>query len=108
MKNFSITDNILRFDGWHRGGGIEISCDDLGKKYLWVKMTAYQNYLWGGMLWSIQGSCNAPLDAKLSELLEELKRFYFEEVDGTTWFELYEWHGTTWFEANQKMPASGY
>ena len=52
-----ITENTLRCEVSYRGGGIEIDAS----AYLKIdgaKMTAYQNYLGGGMLGSIGGSRN--------------------------------------------------
>lgn len=47
--------NILREQYTERGGGIEIALDDYG--YIGEKMSAYQNYLGGGMLGSVQNDC---------------------------------------------------
>ncbi|MCP3699494.1 MAG: hypothetical protein GY920_13220, partial [Aliivibrio sp.] len=46
---------ILRESISPRGGGVEISLDNFG--YPGEKMTAYQNYLGGGMLGSIGNDC---------------------------------------------------
>ena len=46
---------ILREQYTKRGGGIEISLDSYG--YTGEKMSAYQNYLGGGMLGSVQNDC---------------------------------------------------
>jgi|TARA_B100001939_G_scaffold293173_1_gene265655 hypothetical protein len=46
---------ILREQYTTRGGGVEISLDSYG--YAGEKMTAYQNYLGGGMLGSVQNDC---------------------------------------------------
>ena len=45
----------LRQEVSHRGGGIEISLASFG--YAGMKMTAYQNYLGGGMLGRIMTDC---------------------------------------------------
>lgn len=54
VENFNIEENTTRLKTSRRGGGIEISLDALGAKYEGHKMSAYQNYLGGGMLGSIQ------------------------------------------------------
>ena len=66
-KNFNfseyIEDNTIRLDASRRGGGIEIDATDFlgyGGRYE-LRMTAYQNYLGGGMLGSVQGSIEGKL-----------------------------------------------
>lgn len=52
-----IEENTIRLEASRRGGGIEIDASEaLGLED--AKMTAYQNYLGGGMLGSIQNSFN--------------------------------------------------
>ena len=46
---------ILREQYTTRGGGVEISLTQYG--YPGEKMTAYQNYLGGGVLGSVQNDC---------------------------------------------------
>ena len=46
---------VLRQQVSTRGGGVEIDLTPFGYKYM--KMTAYQNYLGGGMLGSINNDC---------------------------------------------------
>jgi hypothetical protein len=90
--------NIIREKLSSRGGGIEITLDEFG--YEGEKMTAYQNYLGGGMLGSIGSDCTFDCwgeDSKLLEVSEELKKHFhkltnpqnddfanatFEEVQG--------------------------
>lgn len=48
MKKIDFEQVTLRKEISSRGGGIEVSLDTLGFKG--VRMTAYQNYLGGGML----------------------------------------------------------
>ena len=110
MKRKTITEKIkdatLRLEASHRGGGIEISLDSFGKKYKGGKMTAYQNYLGGGMLGSINNDCTKKdwkSDDKLVEIAEQLAR-YFHNI---TNHEDDEWESTS-FENNQKRPASAY
>lgn len=75
-----------------RGGGIEINLDNFGFKG--YNMTAYQNYLGGGMLGSIHSDCDMLHQRKdisdedmikLSNIAEQLKKYYFEltHVDDT-------------------------
>ena len=97
-------DNITRQELSRRGGGIEISLDFLG--YPGGKMSAYQNYLGGGLLGAIQSDCNiAPdweTDSKLAEMSKQLKRYLHELTNPDT-----EWEGRD-FEQNQNMPVSAY
>ena len=64
-----------------RGGGIEIHLNGLnGGKYNGLKMTAYQNYLGGGMLGSIANDCqveNWRDDEYLVRVADRLCRHYF-------------------------------
>ena len=94
----------LRLKVSHRGGGIKISLDKLG--YPNEKMTAYQNYLGGGMLGSIHNDCTIELwsqDSKLCEIANKLSVYYFNisnnEDDEYT-------EGD--FEELQKRPVSAY
>lgn len=84
-----------------RGGGVEISLDTLG--FPKGKMTAYQNYLGGGMLGRVENGCNIlnwrGYD-KLMEIAKELAEYYHnltnpesESID---------------FAENQKLPLSAY
>ena len=54
LANINFEEITLRLEASSRGGGIEINLDTLG--FPGEKMTAYQNYLGGGMLGSIQNS----------------------------------------------------
>lgn len=93
---------ILRESLSSRGGGIEISLDKLGKRYKGEKMTAYQNYLGGGLLGSIQNDCTIQdwlSDEKLVKTAEELRRHMFR-ITHDEFEELYD--------DIQKRPASGY
>lgn len=114
MQNLSheyIEAHTLRLDASGRGGGIEIEVTDLFKPTQdgdALKMTAYQNYLGGGMLGAIQSSSNfLPLDPKEKEQLktyaEDLKKYFhtLTNHDGD------EWEEAT-FEENQRRPESAY
>ena len=95
---------ILRESISTRGGGVEISLDNFG--YSNEKMTAYQNYLGGGMLGAIGNDCtieNWRLDKKLVEIAEQLSR-YFHEQTRHDWCEFED----ASFEENQSRPLSAY
>jgi len=87
-----------------RGGGIEIDLTSLG--YPNEKMSAYQNYLGGGILGRILSDCTLNLgDPKYKELLEvqeDLKR-YFHSLTNPE-----EGWGSLTFEQNQKLNSSAY
>ena len=86
-----------------RGGGIEISLDTLG--YENEKMTAYQNYLGGGMLGRITNDCtikNWQEDKKLVEIAEGLKQYFHSLTNPEEGYE------SVSYEQNQKLPVAGY
>jgi hypothetical protein len=96
---------ILREQISSRGGGVEISLDHLGEQYEGQKMTAYQNYLGGGMLGSIQNDCTVKgwqADEVLHKQADELSRYLHEQTNPDT-----EWEGMT-FEQRQNMASSAY
>lgn len=103
-----IENNTLRCEVGYRGGGIEIDVSELFGDD--CKMSAYQNYLGGGMLESIQSDCNFDtegLSAKKQEvcfnLADELKRYFH----GLTNHEGDEWEETT-YDQCQSRPESAY
>lgn len=94
---------VIRQSISSRGGGVEISLDTLGFKG--VKMTAYQNYLGGGMLGSIANSCTIRdwyNDKKLVKIAEGLRKYYFNLA-----FPDYG-EGDEVFIAMQERPVSAY
>jgi len=104
-----IEENTIRCEASHRGGGIEIGLDELLNTEGY-KMTAYQNYLGGGMLGSIGNSYNFDNDklskakqAKVEGVSEALNRYYH----GLTNHEGDEWEETT-YEQGQNRPESAY
>lgn len=109
-----IEDHTLRCEASYRGGGIEINCNDLfpyieEKTGDFAGLTAYQNYLGGGMLGSVQSSNNFQ-DAlhkkdlkKFEELREALKRYFHSLTN----HEGDEWEETT-YEQDQLRPESAY
>lgn len=108
--NQYIEDNTLRCEASYRGGGIEIDCQPLFDYLEDARMTAYQNYLGGGMLGAIQSDANFTKrdikttdEAKFDELQEALKRYFH----GLTNHEGDEWEEAT-FEENQNRPARAY
>lgn len=107
-------DHTLRLEASHRGGGIEIDATDyLGSKYP-LRMTAYQNYLGGGMTGSVQGSIEGRLrdypktvQAKALKLNDALK-YYFYCITNEIVADWDEWAVSASFEAQQARPASAY
>lgn len=103
ITNEEIEKATLRFEASPRGGGIEIDCNVFG----WdVKMTAYQNYLGGGMLGSIGNDCTMRdwrYESELVEIAEALAK-YFHEI---TRHSNDEWEDAD-FEQNQNRPLSAY
>ena len=64
----------------NRGGGVEISLENYG--YYGEFMSAYQNYLGGGMLGSIHNDCTIKDwkdNPKLTRLAEKLRKMYADE-----------------------------
>lgn len=101
-----IKKNILRQEISHRGGGIEISLDFLGKKYVGQTMAAYQNYLGGGMLGSIQNDCTIK-DWFNYQVLVDLAKVLSRYFHSLTVHDYDEWENCT-FEENQERPSSVY
>lgn len=94
---------VIRQSISSRGGGIEIELNTLGFKG--AKMTAYQNYLGGGMLGSIQNDCtinNWRENEKLVRIAEGLAKYFHSLTNPDD-----EWEGMS-FENRQAMPASAY
>lgn len=114
--NFSeyFEENQIRLEASHRGGGIEIDATAyLGDRYP-LRMTAYQNYLGGGMLGSVQGSIEGRLrdypktiQAKALKLNEALKHHYYC-ITNEIVADWDEWAASPSFEAQQARPASAY
>jgi len=108
-----IEENIIRCDYSRRGGGIEISLSDLLKTDQDFKMSAYQNYLGGGMLGKICNDCNfstEDLSQKQQDLVfkvaEQLKR-YFHDLTNAEAEDWDSWSSSD-YEANQSRPESAY
>ena len=108
--------NTIRLEAGHRGGGIEIDATEyLGYSGRYeLRMAAYQNYLGGGMLGSVQGSIEGQLrdyperiQNKAIELNEAL-RHYFYCITNEIVADWDEWAVSDSFEAQQARPASAY
>lgn len=92
-----IKDNVLREQLSSRGGGVEIDLTYFG--YEGEKMTAYQNYLGGGMLGRIENDCTIEdwrSDMELIDLAFELKVYFCKKMD----------LGTEFLDSN--LPVSAY
>jgi hypothetical protein len=87
-----------------RGGGIEISLDTLGFKG--VKMSAYQNYLGGGMLGRVCSDCTVR-DWQDSEVLQGIAVQLMQYFHTLTNPEEGEWESLS-FEQNQGLSESAY
>lgn len=100
----------LRLKVSSRGGGIEIDLTTLGFKG--QKMTAYQNYLGGGLLGSINSdntikaygeSITEAKQKKLDKIEEQLMRYFHSLTNpGED-----EWESMD-FDRLQSMPSSAY
>jgi hypothetical protein len=104
MKQINFSDHIIREKITSRGGGVEISLDQLGFKG--QKMTAYQNYLGGGMLGRIDGDCTVNDwrgNETLVDINEQIKQYYHEQTNPNG--DIFE---SISYEQNQKMPSSAY
>ncbi len=94
----------LRLQATGRGGGIEIDLRTLG----WpdVKMTAYQNYLGGGLLGAICNDCSIR-DWRTVPALVQIAGKLAKYFHSLTNHEGIEYEETT-FEQNQNRPVSAY
>lgn len=104
--------NTLRCEVSRRGGGIEIDASE----YLFLpgaKMTAYQNYLGGGMTGAVLSDRNFSItsnkrrEARAARLAEALKR-YFYNLSNEIVEDYDEWAASASFEAQQSRPGSAY
>jgi hypothetical protein len=110
MKNIDFESITIRSRISTRGGGIEIDLTTLG--YPGERMTAYQNYLGGGMLGRVCSDCTihhkhkiieVGIARELDHIAGSLKRHlhYLTSPDD----ECFE---SQTFEQNQTMPVSAY
>ena len=94
---------VLRQQITRRGGGIEIDLTPFGYKYM--KMTAYQNYLGGGILGSIANDCTLKDwedDPKLIDIAKDLCMYFHKLTNPDD-----EYEGMS-FEDRQSLPTSAY
>lgn len=108
MKNLraKIEQAVIRESLSSRGGGIEIDLGQIYKAFAGKKMTAYQNYLGGGILGCINNDCtieNWRANKKLKGIAEDLSRYMHELTNHSDC----EWESST-FEENQTRPSSAY
>ena len=108
-KAIQFSEVTLRQEISSRGGGIEIDLTRFGFKG--EKMSAYQNYLGGGLLGRINANdtirafekpCTDKQNAKLDRIAERLKKYFHELTNPDT-----EWEAES-YEQNQNMPSSAY
>ena len=74
-------DNIVREEISYRGGGVELDLTEYG--YEDEFLSAYQNYLGGGLRGSIANSCTIEdweMDEKLVRLASELRDYYEDRL----------------------------
>jgi len=106
-KRIELSELVLREQVSSRGGGVEIDLTRFGFKG--QKMSAYQNYLGGGMLGKI--AANNTINAfdlpstekqqlKLDKIALRLKKYYFTLQYGE--------FNQEQFDSNQKLSVSAY
>jgi len=109
-KQIELSEVVLRKEISSRGGGIEIDLTRFGFKG--EKMSAYQNYLGGGMLGRICANntinafdkpCTEKQQAKLDKISERLKKFFHDITNPAD----QEWESQS-YEQNQRLPTSAY
>ena len=86
----NIAENITREDFSCRGGGVELDLTVFG--YEDEFLSAYQNYLGGGMLGSVGNSCTVEdwqMDEKLVRLAERLSEYYLERMEELEYIDEY-------------------
>lgn len=99
-RTLNFKKRTLRFVDNGRGGGIEIHLNSISGKPMLngYKMSAYQNYLGGGLLGCINGDCNYP-NWKDNDYLLELNKKLREHYAHRTGQD---------YSQTQKMPLSAY
>ncbi len=105
VNKINFSSITLRSQITSRGGGIEIALGPIDQAYAGHRMTAYQNYLGGGLLGKINNSCtveNWRDDKKLLQVANDLSCYFHSLTNPDT-----EWESMS-FEQNQNMPSSGY
>jgi len=110
MKKININEyiesNTLRLEASGRGGGIEIDASEF-TGIEGAKMTAYQNYLGGGMLGAVSSSRNftakGKTEQKADELAQALKQYYHNITNEDA-----DEYSSSDYQANQARPVSAY
>lgn len=77
----NISEYVIREQISYRGGGVEIDLTEFG--YEDELMSAYQNYLGGGMLGSVSNSCTVPnwqSDKGLFEVARQLREYFYKRM----------------------------
>ena len=106
-KQIELSEVTLREEISSRGGGVEIDLTRFGFKG--QKMSAYQNYLGGGMLGKIASNntinaydkpCTEKQQAKLDKIALRLKKYFFTLQ--------YEEFDAEQFDSNQNRAVRGY
>lgn len=109
MENINFEEIVTRQKISSRGGGIEIDLTSLG--FRGEKMSAYQNYLGGGLLGRVcsdhtlkyrEESLEDEEVNKLESIADKLKRYFHSLTNPDTEWENFD------FEQNQNLPVSGY
>ena len=86
----NITESITREKFSCRGGGVELDLTAYG--YEDEFLSAYQNYLGGGILGSIGNSCTIEdwrMNEKLVKLAEQLRDYYQERMNELEYLDEY-------------------
>ena len=77
----SIQENITREEVSYRGGGVELDLSNYGYEDEYI--SAYQNYLGGGMRGSVANSCTIDdweMDERLVRLAEQLRDYFLDRM----------------------------
>lgn len=109
--NEYIEAHTLRCEASYRGGGIEIELDELLGTDDGLCMTAYQNYLGGGMLGRICHSYNfepSELSKKRQAQVERITEALKEYFHSLTNHEDDEWESESYLENQLRKPESAY
>lgn len=104
--NIDFQEITLRIEASRRGGGVEIDLTTLG--YEDEKMTAYQNYLGGGMLGRIGNSCTIrdwKNDPKLVDIADQLAR-YLHSITNEQAADYDEWNGADFDDLQNRNSSS--
>ena len=109
--NQYIEKNIIRCEAGYRGGGIEIKLWPLLPGLDNPRMTAYQNYLGGGLLGRISNSYNFDIEelnqeqADLIERMSDALNRYFHDLTNHSDD---EWEAESYEDNQLRKPVSAY